>query len=504
MSNYSNETPQIIFTTGLESCPTLFDCADCDCACSQTADSLPSQPQLMSSMPYRTNFQTMTLNQNYVVCYNPLHDKPAVLNRAAWQLLAPFEQPRYLCRTGILPVEHWPNNGTDKMSVLHWRTLEQAIQLGLLVPSTYIPTLTPKPTTLSAWLHLTHQCNLRCTYCYLDHAPKPAMSLSIGQAAIEATFRSAVAHHYRQVKLKYAGGEPLLRFPLIRQLHRHAQALADSHNLELEGVVLSNGTLLQAKMIKDMKALNLRLMISLDGLGNFHDDQRCYADGRGTSQEVIQAIELAVAHDLKPYISVTVTENSAAGLADLVAWILAHDLPFNLNFQRAPLNQEVSPTPNSNSNSPLLPHLKAAFKVIEANLPRRSLLASLIDRANLATPHLKTCGVGHNYLVFDTEGQVSKCQMTQHAPITTAQATDPLAILQADTTMPNISVEQKKECATCEWKYWCAGGCPLVTYQATGRYDVKSPYCHIYQALYPEAIRLEGLRLLKYATSETL
>jgi hypothetical protein len=38
----------------------------------------------------------------------------------------------------------------------------------------------------------------------------------------------------------------------------------------------------------------------------------------------------------------------------------------------------------------------------------------------------------------------------------------------------------------------------LTTYRATGRYDVKSPNCNIYKALFPEALRLEGLRLLKY------
>jgi uncharacterized protein len=33
----------------------------------------------------------------------------------------------------------------------------------------------------------------------------------------------------------------------------------------------------------------------------------------------------------------------------------------------------------------------------------------------------------------------------------------------------------------------------------TGRYNLKSPHCNIYKALYPEVLRLEGLRLLKYA-----
>jgi uncharacterized protein len=63
----------------------------------------------------------------------------------------------------------------------------------------------------------------------------------------------------------------------------------------------------------------------------------------------------------------------------------------------------------------------------------------------------------------------------------------------------NISVEEKEGCKDCQWKYWCAGGCSLATHRVSGRYDVKSPNCNIYKALFPEALRLEGLRLLKYA-----
>lgn len=63
----------------------------------------------------------------------------------------------------------------------------------------------------------------------------------------------------------------------------------------------------------------------------------------------------------------------------------------------------------------------------------------------------------------------------------------------------NLVVDDKEECRNCQWKYWCAGGCPLETYRMTSRYDVKSPRCHIYKALYPQVLRLEGLRLLKYA-----
>ena len=66
------------------------------------------------------------------------------------------------------------------------------------------------PQVLSAWLHLTDRCNLRCSYCYLPHV-REDMSSETGRAAIDAIFRSAIVNNFQQIKLKYAGGESLLR-----------------------------------------------------------------------------------------------------------------------------------------------------------------------------------------------------------------------------------------------------------------------------------------------------
>jgi uncharacterized protein len=144
--------------------------------------------------------------------------------------------------------------------------------------------------------------------------------------------------------------------------------------------------------------------------------------------------------------------------------------------------------------------MKAAFAVIETNLPEHSLLASLTDRANLAVPHKHTCSVGQDYLVFDQHGRIAKCQMQMHQPVTDLHAEDPLAQIRVDQMgVQNIAVDEKEGCRDCEWKNWCTGGCPLETYRATGRYDVKSPNCNIYRAIFPDVLRLEGLRLLHQA-----
>lgn len=449
---------------------------------------------LLPSMdvPYSANlFATTPLTANFYTVFATQAPFPIVLNESALTLANHFTHPRFLA--DIPPA--WRNTWDQPVTR---STLTQMVNLGLLRPANQpMPTPVEQPTTLSAWLHITDRCNLRCAYCYLPHHPVD-MSPETGRAAVDATFRSALKHNYRTVKFKYAGGEAMLRFPLIIELHQHAQVLAKRHSLNLDGVILSNGTLLTPAIIEAMQANHLHLMISMDGLGQTHDQQRFYPNGRGSSAQVERAVELALTHNLRPDISVTVSSRTADDLPRLMAWLLARDLLFSLNFYR---ENDFSAThiDLQLEEEKIINGMLTAFKVIENNLPRHSLLLSLVDRANLASPHLRTCSVGHSYLVFDHSGRVAKCQMQINQPVTTTQADDPLALIQTDQIgIQNVSVEEKDGCRDCEWKYWCTGGCPLATYRATGRYDKKSPNCAIYKALYPEAVRLEGLRLLKF------
>lgn len=453
----------------------------CDCACSGTI-SISSNISSVGSVIGIANLYYSEINDSYRLAFVPqFGNQIVVMNSLAMKVLESFTLPR-----GI----------TNKDNAVAVRKL---LSSGLLAIKDGALGCCHQQSSesLSAWLHLTDRCNLRCSYCYLPHV-REDMSSGTGRAAIDATFRSAVANDFKQVKLKYAGGEPLLRFPFIVELHHYAQSLAEQNGMDLEGVVLSNGTLLTVEMVEILKSLNLRLMISMDGLGQYHDSHRPYAGGRGSFKDVAEAVDLALANGLTPNISITVSSRTAAGLPDVMAWILERELPFSLNFYR---ENELSALHEDMrlDEEKIIHGMLAAFEIIENNLPRRPFLGGIIDRANLSAAHTHTCGVGQNYLVFNQNGQVAKCQMHIRKPVTDIYVADPLAVIRADQIgIQNISVEEKEGCKACEWKYWCTGGCPLATYRATGRYDVRSPNCNIYKALYPEALRLEGLRLLKY------
>jgi uncharacterized protein len=430
------------------------------------------------------------LDDDFALAFNPLGQSGvAVLNRAALGVLDAFRQPETLIeaarRLGDRPAIH--------------AIVGRLADAGLIEPAGLArrPQLA-EATTLTAWMHVTNDCNLRCPYCFVHKTPDP-MERERGLQAVEAVFRSAVAQGFRRIKLKYAGGEATLNFPLVLALHEHAQQLAEQHQIALEGVVLSNGVALTNRMIAGLRTHGLRLMISLDGVGAYHDAQRPFVNGRGSFVQVERALDRLAAHELIPSISITVSSRNLEGLPEVVGYVLRRRLPFTLNFYREN-DCAASFADLSYRDEQVIDAMQRAFAVIAADLPPYSLLGSLVDLARLNTPHERTCGVGHSYMVIDQHGGVAKCHMEIERTVADISAADPLRMIREDQIgLRNPSVDEKQGCRDCTWRYWCAGGCPALTYRVTGRFDVKSPNCRIYKALFPGALRLEGLRLLKYS-----
>lgn len=341
-----------------------------------------------------------------------------------------------------------------------------------------------------------HACNLACAYCYVRKSDE-AMTPEVGRQAVDAVLSTAVRHGFAAVRLKYAGGEPSLNFPLVAKLHAGARARAEELGLALEGVLLSNGVALSDRLLATLLTQNLGLAVSLDGLDGSHDAQRPRADGQGTARAVQHTLERALALGLIPDVTVTLTNRNLEALPATVAWLLERNLPFALNFYREH-GRTADRRDLALDDERLIEAVRRAFAEIEANPPRHSLLNCLLDRVQMAAPHHYPCAAAHNYLVIDHRGRVAQCQMALDRPVSTIWADDPLADVQnAPGGIPGLSVEAKEGCAGCEWRYWCAGGCPLQTRRATGRYNTRSPLCAAYRALMPDLLRLEGLRLLK-------
>jgi uncharacterized protein len=486
------------------------DCNDCSSDCPRSG--FDDDDLLYTPYPHNRTFaqqmRTITLQQT-----TPLHFRPcgnarwlachpsgnghiAVIDSDTLALLEQFRMPTTI-HDVMQHTPRWPASTIEEVTTL-------LFQLGLLQDSSQPATTTgqTREETLSAWLHITNACTLRCPYCYL-HKTNEHMADDTARRSVDAIFRSATRGHFQHVLLKYAGGEASLQMPNVLATHDYATQLAQQHNIHLRAYIMSNGVVLPQHSIEQLKERHIGIMISLDGIGTYHDNQRPFISGKGSFAYVDRTISRLLQNGLMPHINVTVSQRNLDGLPDLTRYMLERDLSFTFSYYR---DNDCSTHLHDLqfANAQMIDGMLKAFAVIEEQLPQRRLIDSLIDKATMHGTHQHTCGVGRSYMVIDQRGQIAKCHADIKQTVTTIDADDPLQVIRADRSgVQAIPVEEKQGCSSCEWRHWCTGGCPLVTYRMTGRNDIRSPNCNIYKALFPEALRLEALRLLKYATPMT-
>jgi uncharacterized protein len=478
----------------------VHSCEDCACPVSEggTRALIPISAGAMadeSTWMRAQEVSQMRLDSEHWLLFNPLgHGGVIVVNDLALVVFAAFEHPVTIRAARA---------SAGRVGVEFDEVCERLAALGVIHPAGQIqrPEFTQSK-VLTAWLHVTNACNLRCPYCYISKT-NDAMTESVWRSSIASVMRSAQSHGFDGVKLKYAGGEASLHSRHLLTMHEYAKVQAAEHGLNLQATLLSNGVSLPPPIVQILKSEQIRVMISLDGVGEQHDIQRPFVSGRPSFRFVDATIGKLLELGHPPHLSITITSRNAQGVPEVVRYALDRQLSFSLNFFR---DNDCAATfaDLQYEERDMIAALLKTFEVIAQNMPSWSVLGSILDRGQLLEPRQQSCGVGHDYVVIDQNGKVAKCHMEIERTLGDVFRDDPLDLVRRDTTTTlNLVVDEKEGCRNCTWRYWCSGGCSVATFRATGRYDVKSPNCNIYKAIYPQALRLEGLRILKYGLAST-
>lgn len=439
--------------------------------------------------------------ENFLLVYNPLSEKGlSVLNKEASFLFGLIDNKRtindifYLVKEKDISVEI-----ADIVKVFDDFVSSEIAYFN--TPKSETKLFSKKPTHLGVWLHITNQCNLRCTYCYVWKTQNK-MSDETAQKSIKKIIESAEKHEFKKITFKFSGGESLLEFSKVLDLVRLGRKLAKKAKIEIDFVILTNGVLLTEEVAKKLKEENVRAAVSLDGLEKYNDRQRIFPNGLGTFKYVERGIQNIQKAKVPFNVSVTITSKNIENIPDLTKYLLECNIPFAFNFYREnPFVKEEL----AGDDKKLVEFLKKAYRLIYKNPPRYSLINGLLDRVTFKRPHLYTCGMGNSYIVVRQDGKMVSCQMTLEKPIGSIDAKDLIKTMREGNFVrpKNLSVEGKSPCNTCQWKYICCGGCPLLTFAQKGKYSVNSPYCAVYKALIPEVLRVEAKRLIKYGFKGT-
>ncbi len=145
---------------------------------------------------------------------------------------------------------------------------------------------------MKATLCLTHKCNMACSYCYAGYSTKPDMLLSTAIRCVDFAFDNVPDG--QKLGLCLFGGEPLLRFDLVRQVTRYACQIAPQAGKEIQISITTNGTLIDENIIAFAADYNIHLCFSIDGPPHVHNRNRLYRNGNGSFKTVMKNLELAM------------------------------------------------------------------------------------------------------------------------------------------------------------------------------------------------------------------
>lgn len=295
-------------------------------------------------------------------------------------------------------------------------------------------------------LMVTHGCNLNCTYCYEKFKnPSKKMDVNLAKKLILKeidTVRNTES--YGELEINFMGGEPLLRYDLIKEIVEWLEEAAV--DVPYVCFATTNGTLLndERKAWFEAHKHTMVLGVSYDGITGAQRTNR--GDKAGSIDADFfartwpeQVFKMTISKESLPYLYesfVDVVEKGYyvnASLAQGVAWTKDDALEYRKQLSR--LRQFYLDNP----------------KITPCNLLTRSLAG--IESGVVA--QTKFCGSGDGMITYDVDGTAYGCHM--FTPLVLNERALPLDSGAACTGRENITDALCKGCIFANWCPTCIG-----------------------------------------------
>jgi uncharacterized protein len=336
-------------------------------------------------------------------------------------------------------------------------------------------------------LCLTHDCNLRCAYCYAGTKATRRMTWEVARQAVDFCLdhtlkRATLTGRPPQAQLGYFGGEPLLEWALLKQSAEYTIDRAGAAGIKLKKTVTTNMTLLDEEQVIWFRNNGFYLGLSLDGNAAMHDLLRRRPDGKGSHAAAVQALRFFRGPSPGAEVIVVVDPRNVAHLADSVQWLLAEDI------------RNIALNPNFYIEWPeraLAAWREACERV--ADLYIEHFRQSTPVRINIIDGKIRTrikegydlcdrCGFGENEIAIAASGNIYPCER-----IVGDDSNEELRIGNVfegfdDARRARVMAcrgNTIEECADCPLHARCMNWCSCINYATTGATNqVHGLVCH--------------------------
>ncbi|MCK4421318.1 radical SAM protein [candidate division WOR-3 bacterium] len=146
---------------------------------------------------------------------------------------------------------------------------------------------------LSLVLLPSRACNFNCIYCF-EKEVNEYMSKEDCKNILKFTKMQIKEIDPRAVLIRWYGGEPLLRFDIIRDLCEEFIKICLNSKCEYYSDIITNGYLLDESTAKELVRLGIKnIQITLDGPEEVHNKRRMLKNGGPTFKRIKESIIIA-------------------------------------------------------------------------------------------------------------------------------------------------------------------------------------------------------------------
>ena len=138
-------------------------------------------------------------------------------------------------------------------------------------------------------LHISHDCNLRCKYCFASTGDfgkgRKLMPFEVGKAAIDFLLEKSVGRE--NLEVDFFGGEPLMNFDVVKQIVEYARSKEEEYHKNFRFTITTNGMLLDDDTIDYINKEMYNVVLSIDGRKEVNDRMRVRVDGSGCYDRIL-------------------------------------------------------------------------------------------------------------------------------------------------------------------------------------------------------------------------
>lgn len=337
------------------------------------------------------------------------------------------------------------------------------------------------PVIKAMCLHVSHDCNMRCRYCFAGTGDfggqRMLMAPETGRAALDFLISHSGNRHHLEVD--FFGGEPLMNFEVMKDIVEYGRQLEKKTGKHISFTVTTNGLALDDDKIRYINENMDNVVLSLDGRPQINDAMRQTINGKGTYDIILPKYKKLVQdrHEGDYYIRGTFTKANLDFATDVMHIV-------DLGFDQVSVEPVVAQDQPFALTEQDLPYIFEQYDILVDEYIKRfrqgrpfNFFHFMIDlqQGPCVAKRLLGCGAGSEYVAVTPSGDIYPChQFVGNDAFKMGNVEDDVVDVDMQKRFAQCHIYSKPECRSCWVRFYCSGGCAANAYAFNGA--IERPY----------------------------